>query len=75
MSKLIILGMRQVILKIKRNHLFRGLVRLGNIYQSPVRHQYANMSDMDILRRDWNTIGEDMVKAFNIYRKEVDYAR
>ena len=33
------------------------------------------MSDRDILREDWETIGNDMRKALSIYTKEINYAR
>lgn len=67
--------MKKLIEKIQNNHIFRGLASLGNVWDSPIRNKYRNMSDRDILREDWETIGNDMRKALSIYTKEVNYAR
>jgi hypothetical protein len=61
--------MKKVIEKIQENHIFRGLASLGNIFDSPTRRKYRNMSDRDILRKDWETIGNDMRTALDIYRR------
>lgn len=67
--------MRKFIASLQSNHLFRGLASLGNIYGASVRGKYKNVSDQMVLRRDWEMIGQDMRKAFAIYRKEVNYAK
>ena len=67
--------MKKLIEKIQNNHIFRGLASLGNVWDSPIRNKYRNMSDRDILREDWETIGNDMRKALSIYTKEINYAR
>ena len=67
--------MKQFITKIQDNHVFRGIASLGNVFGSPIRSRYARMSDMDILRKDWEIIGNDMKTVISIYRKEVGYAR
>ena len=61
--------MKNIIEKIQENHIFRGLASLGNIFGSPTRRKYRNMSDREILRKDWETIGNDMRTALNIYTK------
>ena len=67
--------MKKLIEKIQNNHIFRGLASLGNVGDSPIRNKYRNMSDRDILREDWETIGNDMRKALSIYTQEINYAR
>ena len=69
------MSMKQLIAKIQDNHVFRGIASFGNAFGSPIRSRYARMSDLDILRKDWEIIGNDMKTAINIYRKEVGYAR
>ena len=67
--------MKGLIAKLQNNHVFQGIASLGNIFGAPVRYKYRNMSDVDVLRKDWEIIGNDMRRAFDIYRKEVGYAR
>ena len=65
--------MKNIIEKIQENHIFRGLASLGNIFGSPTRRKYCNLTDREILRNDWETIGKDMRTALDIYTKEVNY--
>ena len=67
--------MKKFIAKLQNNHIFRGIASFGNIFGAPVRYKYRDMDDMAVLRKDWETIGNDMRQALNIYRKEVGYAR
>ena len=67
--------MKKFIEKIQENPIFRGIASLGNIFGSEIGSKYENMSDGDILRQDWETIGNDMRKALSIYNKEAHYAR
>ena len=69
------MSMKQLIAKLQDNHVFRGIVSFGNVFVSTIRNRYAQMSDLDMLRKDWETIGNDMKTAISIYRKEVGYAR
>lgn len=74
-SEINVMSMKQLIAKIRDNHVFRGIASFGNIFGSPIRNRYARMSDLDMLRKDWEIIGNDLKTAINIYRKEVGYAR
>ena len=74
-SEINVMSMKQFIAKIQDNHVFRGIASFGNVFGGPIRNRYSRMSDLDILRKDWEVIGNDMKTAINIYRKEVGYAR
>lgn len=67
--------MKSLIAKMQNNHIFRGIASFGNLFGAPIRSKYRDMNDMEVLRKDWETIGNDMRRAFEIYRKEVGYAR
>ena len=68
--------MKNIIMNLQGNHIFRGIASLGNILGTPtVRKRHNITNDIVALRSDWETIGKDMRTALTQYCKEAGYVR
>lgn len=63
-------------LKLVNNPFVQGMGSIADIFGPTISCKQTSLQDdMRALRGDWETIGNDMRIAFDLYRKEVSSAR